>query len=282
MINRVIWLVVMSNFLQAGIDFSKHIVKDNTILEVTNVKANDFLNLREDPTVKGKKLYKIPYDAKNLMSFDKEIVEKLGRNIWIPIRLGFSEGFVNGWVKAKYVKLYQKFEALVQGDLLVIFPHFIEGKTKGGWIFLNDSIEMEHYSGCDERDNPKLLIDWSRFDIRLKVHYTLQDVFDAEEIFETVEYDDVTTFGWFNEDTKTFNIKKVNRYGLDGYRYSVGVEGCGINYYFFKINGKVLTIREPFNHQLPRLKENQKLPKDWKYDDKDEIMQYIIKHLRVF
>jgi len=280
---NILLLLLITVSLNAKIDFSKHIDGVGDIaLCVTNVASNDYLNLREKPTSQSKSLYHIPYDAKNLTTNDRDILKKIGKNLWVSVRLGFSEGFYNGWVKAKYLKLYEEYEASVTEDLVVIYPSFLNAvKHKDGWLHITDKIDFEHYSGCDERDEPILLDEITRFDIRLKVYYSLLDAFYDDKSNDLTVYDSVTTRGWFAKDTRGF-VKKVNLYGLRGYKNVIGAEGCGVNRYYFKINGKVLVIVEPFDMNPPIVKDNKSLPQDIAFDDKVEIMRYIIRHLRVF
>jgi len=280
---NILLLLFIVVSLQAKIDFSKHIdgVADVS-LSVTNVASNDFLNLRESPSSKSKSLYHIPYDAKNLITNDRDILKKIGKNVWVSVRLGFAEGFYNGWVKAKYLKLYEKFNISVAQDLAVVYPEFLNAqKTKDGWIQITDKMDFEHYSGCDESDEPQLLDELTRFDIRLKVYNSLLDAFYDDKLNDLTVYDRVTIRGWFREDSKGF-VKRVNLYGLRGYRNTIGAEGCGVNRYYFKINGKILVIVEPFDMNPPIIKDNKSLPQGIKFDDKGEIMRYIIKNLRVF
>jgi hypothetical protein len=280
---NILLLLVIVISLNAKIDFSKHLDTVGDIaLSVTNVDSNDYLNLREKPSSKSKSLYHIPYDAKNLITNDRDIMKKIGKNIWVSVRLGFGEGFYNGWVKAKYLKLYESYRASVADDLVVVYPEFLNAsKHKDGWLHITDKIDFEHYSGCDERDEPKLLDELTRFDIRLKVYYSLLDAFYDDKSNDLTVYDSVTTRGWFAEDTKGF-VDRVNLYGLRGYKNVMGVEGCGINRYYFKINGKILVIVEPFDMNPPIVKDKKSLPKDIEFDDKVEIMRYIIRNLRVF
>ena len=281
---NILLLLFVVVSLNAKINFAKHLDSiENIALCVTNVDSNDYLNLRDRPTSRSKSLYKIPFDAKNLTTYDRDILRKIGKNVWVSVRLGFGEGFYNGWVKAKYLKLYEAYKASVAEDLVVVHPEFLNSsKDKDGWLHLTDKIDFEHYSGCDYRDEPELLDEFTRFDIKLKVYYSLQDAFFDDKSNDLVVYDSVTTRGWFAEDTKGF-VKKVNLYGLRGYKNVIGVEGCGVNRYYFKINGKVLVIVEPFDMNPPIVKGKKKhLPKNIRFEDKVEIMRYIIKNLKVF
>jgi hypothetical protein len=269
--------------LNAKINFAKHIdITGDIALGVKNVASHDYLNLREKPSSKSKSLYKIPYDAKNLTTNDRDILKKIGKNIWVPVRLSFNEGFYNGWVKAKYLKLYEAYSASVADGLVVVYPNFLDAsKTKDGWIHITDKIDFEHYSGCDDRDEPELLDELTRFNIKIKVYYSLLDAFYDDKFNDLVVYDSVTTRGWFAKNTKGF-VKKVNLYGLRGYKNVMGAEGCGVNRYYFKINSKILVIVEPFDINPPIVKDKKSLPKNIKFDDKNEIMRYIIRNLRVF
>ena len=266
--------------LKAKIDFSKHIdfQEKDTALSVTNVNKNDVLNLRLEPSLKSKVIYHIPYDAKNLTTYDRDIVNKIGKNIWVPIRIGFSDGYMNGWVKGKYIKIYEKYKAISTDDLLIVYPSFLTAlKTKDGWIELLDTIEFEHYSGCDTRSNPELLDELNRFDLKLKVYYSLWDVFVDEDFYN---YKELTQRGWFKPNTNF--VKPINFFGLKGYKYTTGAEGCGINSYYFKVNGKIIVIKEPFDENPPIVKKNKKIPTNLKIKDKQEIIRYIIENMRVF
>ena len=279
---NILLLLLVTISINAKINFSKHLDELGDIpLSVANVDSNDYLNLREKPSSKSKSLYKIPYDAKNLITHDRDILKKIGKNIWVSVRLGFGEGFYNGWIKAKYIKLYESFRASVAEDLIVVYPEFLNAsQSKDGWIYISDKMDFEHYSGCDERDEPKLLDEITRFDIRLKVYYSLLDAFYDDKSNDLSVYDSVTTRGWFAEDSKGF-VNRVNLYGLRGYKHSIGAEGCGVNRYYFKIDGKILVIVEPFDMNAPIVKKEKSLPRDIRFDDKVEIMRYIIKNLRV-
>jgi hypothetical protein len=266
--------------LDANIDFSKYInpQEGDIALSVKGVKSNDVLNLRLKPSSKSKIIYKIPYDAKNLTTYDKDIIKKLGTTKWVPVKISFIEGYFNGWVKGKFLKLYEKYSAISSDDLLVIYPSFLVAKkSENNWIKILDTIEFEHYSRCDERSNPKLLDEFNRFDLRLKVYYSLLDAF-VDNNFDN--YKEITKNGWFKGENEIF--KKINYFGLKGYVNRIGVEGCGINSYIFKINGKILVIQEPFNKNLPIVKNQKELPKNLELPDKKEIIKYIIKNLRLF
>jgi len=281
---NIIVLLMTTLLLSAKIDFSKHIDEHvaEVALSVTNVAKNDFLNLRKEPSAKSKSLYRIPYDAKNLISYDKSIVKKIGKNVWVSVRLGFGDGFYNGWVKGRYIKLYRVFASISSDDLMVIYPDFLEAeRSKNGWVHLFNKIDLEHYSGCDLRDQPALLDELSRFDIELKVFYSLHDVFLDKSSNGLDIYEKVTQNGWFRDKNREF-VEPIRFYGLKGYRNMVGAEGCGVNTYYFKIHGKILVIKEPFDNNPPLTSDNKPLPKGILFSDKANIMRYIIKNLRVF
>jgi len=280
---NILLLLFVVVSINAKIDFAKHLDRAGDIaLAVKNVASNDYLNLRENPSSKSKSLYQIPYDAKNITTDDRDILKKIGKNVWVSVRLGFGEGFYNGWVKAKYLKLHEAYNAITAEGLVVLYPNFLNAsKTQDNWINISEKIDFEHYSGCDERDEPQLLDEITRFNIKLKVYYSLIDAFYDDKLNDLTVYNRVTTRGWFAKNTKGF-AKKVNLYGLRGYKNSMGVEGCGVNRYYFKINGKILVIIEPFDRNPPIVKDNEELPTNIKFDDKVEIMRYIIRHLKVF
>jgi len=280
-VKNIFLIVLITLSLNAKIDFFKHLnpQKIDIPLSVTNVANNDVLNLRAKPSTKSKIVYHIPYDAKNLTTYDKNIFKKLGTNRWVPIRLGFNEGYFNGWVKGKYLKIYEIYSAIVAQDLVIFYPEFITAsKTKDGWIRLIESVGFEYYSGCDERDKPKLLDDFVRFDLKFKVFYSLYDFFMEEHLDN---YKDVTQWGWFKSNTHGF-VKPIVFGGLEGFNWTIGAESCGINTYFFKINGKILVIKEPFDDNSPIVKGKKRIPRNLKWKDKKEIHRYIIKNLRVF
>ena len=278
---KTLLITLLTISLYARIDFSKHIdpQKEDIALSVTNVDKNDVLNLRLEPSLKSKIVYHIPYDAKNLTTYDKDILQKIGKNLWVPIRISFIDGYINGWVKGRYIKIYEKYSAIDTDDLLVIYPSFLTANiTKDGWIEILDTIDLEYYSGCDERSNPKLLDEFNRFNLKLKVYYSLWDVFVDENFYN---YKDVTKRGWFKPNSNHF-VEPVNLFGLRGYKKTIGAEGCGVVTYFFKINGKILVIKEPFDENPPIIKDNKKLPTNLKIKDRKEIIKYIIENIRVF
>jgi len=276
---NILLTVFVSLLLNAKIDFTKHLnpQKVDIPLSVTNVANNDVLNLRAKPSSRSKIIYKIPHDAKNLTTYDKNIFKKIGTNRWVPIKLKFNEGYFDGWVKGKYIKLYERYRAIISQDLVIFYPEFIKAsKTKDGWIRLMESIGFEHYSRCDTRDKPKLRYNLIRFDLQFKVFYSLYDFFIEEHLDN---YKDVTQWDWFKSNIHKF-VEPIEFAGLEGFRRVVGAEGCGIKTYFFKINGKILVIKEPFDDN-PIIKRDRAIPKNLKWDDKNEIKRYIIKNLKV-
>jgi hypothetical protein len=281
---NIIVLLMTTLLLSAKINFAKHIDENvaEVALAVTNIAKSDFLNLRKEPSAKSKSLYKIPYDAKNLISYDKSIVKKIGKNVWVSVRLGFSDGFYNGWVKGRYIKLYRVFASISSNNLMVIYPDFLEAeKTKDGWAHLFNKIDLEHYSGCELKEQSELLDELSRFDIKLKVYYSLRDVFLDNGSGGFDVYEKVTKNGWFKNQNGGF-VEPIRLYGHKGYKNITGAKGCGVNSYYFKIHGKILVIKEPFDNNPPMSRDNKPLPKGVLFSDKDNIMGYIIKNLRVF
>jgi len=280
----IFFILFLTILLNAKIDFSKHVVNGefkDIQLSVTNVVRNDVLHLRAEASSKSKIIYRIPYDAKNLITYDKNIVKKIGTDRWVSVRLNFFEGFYDGWVKAKYIKLYEKYSAFTAGDLAVFYPDFLKAKkTSSGWIDISSRVDFEHYSVCSDKEGLKLQDEFIRFDIKLKLYYSLLDVFTKEKFYDIDTYENITQHGWFKDKTNGF-VKKINFYGLEGYKNSIGSEGCGVNTYYFKIKGKVLVIREPFDNTLPIVKDKKKLPDNLKFEEKEQIMRYIIDNLKV-
>ncbi len=281
---KIITLIILTTLLSAKIDFQKHIELDdnqNIELAVTEVPKTHLLNLRLEPSYKSKIIYKIPYDAKNLTTQDRNILKKLTKNSWIEVRVNFKDGFYNGWVKSKYIKIYEHYSAVTAKDLAIIYPLFLKAKQiKDNWIEIYNKIGFEHYSSCDERDNPTLLYEFYRFDMKLKLYNSLRDFFNEDVNYDNSIYKKVSIGGWFKRDNKRF--KRVKFYGLRGYRDTIGAEGCGVNIYFFRIKGKILVIEEPFNENPLIDKNGNRVLKKLEFSDKDEIIKYIIKNLRVF
>lgn len=268
--NILLLSIVVSSLLEAKIDFSKYIEfqqADDIKLTVTNIKKDNTLNLRKDPSIKSKIIYQIPYDAKNIVTYDKNIVEKIKKNLWTPIKVEFKEGYFEGWVQGKYIKIYDKYSAISTEDLLVIYPSFLDATTKDNWIKLNSTKEIDYNIRCNEKNLDELKL----FDYQLKVYYTLLDVF-AEENLDN--YKSITKNDWFKKETKEF--KKVNYFGLKGYKRVAINQECGVNFYYFRLNGKVLVIKEPFGYKSLDNKDKIEIP------DKKDIIKYIIHNLKVF
>ena len=281
---KIITLIILTTILSAKIDFKKHIELDdnqNIELAVTRVPKSHLLNLRLEPSYRSRIIYKIPYYAKNLTTHDRDILKKLAKNRWIEVKVNFKEGFYNGWVRAKYIKLYEHYGAITSKDLALFHPLFLKAKKiKDDWIEIYNKIGFEHYSGCDERDNPPLLYEFYRFDIKLKVYNSLRDFFSEDINYDNSIYKKVSIGGWFKRNNKRF--ERVKFYGLRGYRDTIGAEGCGVNIYIFRIKGKILVIKEPFDENPPIDKDGNRVLKNLKFSDRDKIMRYIIKNLRVF
>lgn len=275
-------LVFVQVFLVAQIDFSQHQIENGeTRFAVTGVVRDDVLNVREKPTYKSAIRYKLTANAKNIMSYESEMNKKVGKSVWVAIRIGVDDGFINGYVNAKYLKFSEDFESIEHKGLRIMIPYFMNAKkTEEDWINVFHSISFNHYSGCDQRDNPELLHTLVDFEIELKIYSYLK-----EALLDTLSFDQDNFSNYYNASTDWFKtdkevgFEKTNYYGLEGYRYTMGVEGCGEVIYFLRVKEKILVIKEPFNFNPPIIKEQESLPKNWKFRDKDEILKSIVKSI---
>lgn len=279
-------LMLCQCMLYGEIDFSQHQIKNGeTLFEVTSVAEDDVLNVRAKPTHKSDIRYKLAPHAQNIISYEKNMAAKVGKNIWVPVRVGFDDGFLDGYVNAKYLKFAEKFETIENQRLSVRVPYFMEYETpqsEPDWIRVFHSLSVNHYSGCDERDNPRLEYQLVDFEIALNVYDTLSEALMKILYIDSQNFTDYydPTHDWFRPNPKEL-VEAVNYYGLEGYSYTMGAEGCGETVYFFQRNGKVLVIKEPFDHNPPILQKGESLPSNWRYRDKKEILNDIVQHLQI-
>lgn len=93
---RVSLIFVFIAILKANIDLSKDIDSEEIPLNVVNISSGKFLNLRLEPFFGSKVIYKIPYDARNLVTYDRDVVYKIDKNRWLRLKCGLVRASISG------------------------------------------------------------------------------------------------------------------------------------------------------------------------------------------
>ncbi len=101
-------IFIFITLLKADMDISKTVNSEEIPLNVVNLSSGKLLNLRLEPLFRSKVIYHIPYDARNLVTYDRDVAKKIARDSWVEVKLWFNEGFYIGWVKGRYLDGVQK------------------------------------------------------------------------------------------------------------------------------------------------------------------------------
>jgi len=146
----------------------------------------------------------------------------------------------------------KRYKSICGDGLVVIYPDYLFSDIdRDGSI----NIYSEEVNGCGEADI---------FDIKIKLYYSLLDLF-TDNSFKSV-YSDVAQYGWFKRGNRF--AKSIDIAGKKGYM-RVSYDGeCRFKNYFFRVNGKILFIKERFEDR----KESR---------ERMELLKYIIQNIRV-
>lgn len=145
--------------------------------------------------------------------------------------------------------------------LYVKVPFYLHKKVlKDGSIEIKKYISLEHYNGCDERDNPPLLHRYSQLNLK------------------------ITPYNSFDKALKKIYVSKKDltkgRYfGLKGYKFVAGAEGCGVEYYIFQKHGKVILLENNFDYNPPRL-PNGRIGHYKKMSNEKRVVRYIVRSIK--
>ncbi|WP_022954033.1 SH3 domain-containing protein [Leucothrix mucor] len=252
------------------IDFS-HFVNgtEGVLLEVTNMDESDSLNVRDAPNARANIRYKIPFGSADVMSYDPDIASHVGKSHWIGIRLSVEDGFVMGYVNARYLKFAALYDTAVTRVLDVRFPYFLEqGDPADDWLRIYKNVSANYYSGCDMRDEPTIRQELPLFDIQFKVYETLKAA-----LLDTIEYKPENALRYYDEASNWFHntgnsaFQAIDEFDWQGYRYTVGAEGCGIHLDYYQRGGKILVMKHPFDTNPRRSADGEPLPKTWTPED---------------
>jgi len=249
---RILLIFIFTIFLKATINPLKYLDSNMIPLQVVNISSNEVLNLRLEPFYRSKIIHYIPHNAKNLITYDRDIVSKIENNSWVEVKVWFEDGFYLGWVRGKYLRVLIEKRAISAKDLVVIYPKFLFAEIdKKDFIH----IYLDEMKECGDGES---------LNLKLKVYYSLRDVFSDNNF--NVNYKDIARFGWFRKNN--IFAKSVKIYGLNGYMSRHFQGGCIIRDYFFKIDGKILFIQDKST--------DRDISKD-----KSGILEFIIKNLKV-
>ncbi len=180
-----------------------------------------------------------------------------------------------------------------EGRLIVQYPSFLTAKSipHEGVILMFD-VPLKHYSGSDMRDEPKLLTRKTLFRVQLRVYDSLESALVSEfpevkkeEMASVYQYDPVSD--WFKAEGRDAKSQGLGQdevfYGKPSHEISIGVEGSGIHYHFFKQGGCVVVFKQWFDHNPPINPQNhQPIPGDWNFfSPEKEILQMVLKKLKI-
>lgn len=278
----LLWLSLSSPIFAApSLNFAPYVQQNTDIaLAVTHVASDDVLNMREKPHHNAPIKFKIPYNSSNLVSYDANIVQKLGTNQWVNIRYGVEDGYIDGFVKARYLKLANTYFTTQSPSLKARLPYFLEATTNSKqWLVISKSMSFNHYSGCDMRDDPELLYLYDLFKIKLKAYHNLESAllenlsYDKENIPKYLDKKN----NWFKNTAGSY-IESNNTFG-SAYKVMIGAEGCGLETYFFKKGNKILVMEVPFDHNPPIAASNEKKLKSWKSKHRQLLIQNILENI---
>jgi hypothetical protein len=247
----ILLIFIFTIFSKATINPLKYLDSNEIPLEVVNISSKEVLNLRLEPSYRSRIIYYIPNDAKNILTYDRDILSKIKNNRWVEIKVWFEDGFYLGWVRGRYLKLLIEKKAIYSKNLVVVYPKFLSAEVdKEGFIHLY----LDEIRECGD----------DSFSLKLKVYFSLRDLFSDNNF--NVNYRDIARFGWFRE-SNSF-AKGIRFYGLNGYMSKYFRGNCIIRDYFFKINGKILYIQYK--------SQDMDISKD-----KSEILGFVIKNLKI-
>jgi len=179
------------------------------------------------------------------------------------------------------------------GDLIVQYPSFLSAESKPHeGVFLKLDVPLKHYSGSDMREEPKLLTRKTRFRVQLRAYDSLKSALisefpgvKSEELSTVYQYDSASD--WFKvrgHDGKNQGmVKDEVFYGKPSHAISIGVEGSGIHYHFFKQDGSVVVFKQWFDHNPPISPQtHQPIAGDWSsFSPENEILKIVLNKVKI-
>lgn len=267
----------------ASLNFAPYLTHDRDIpVVVTKVTHDDVLNLRAEPHHQATIKFRIPYNATNLVSYDPDILNKVGKNHWVSLRVGADDGYIDGFVNARFLKLATDYQTIQSPSLTVKAPYFLEHQiTDKQWLKLSKKISLNHYSGCDMRDNPTLKHEWALFEVEFKAYEQLKtaltELFDYD-LANVLSYLDTQT-NWFKPNQGSY-FEPSQDFGKQSYKVSMGAEGCGLEIYFFQHKGRILVMQKPFDRNLPQVVGGELAPQQWSAQNMQNITNQLLKSIR--
>ncbi len=275
----------------ASIDFNKQLPMAGPIyLKVVNVAADDLLNVRLKADFNSSIVATLAPDAQGFYTFDKDLSQKLGKNTWLEIELNNAGQKLKGWVKASFVSAQERYLSFANDNFSISYPYFLLANSeniKQGLGFYY-GISLKHYSACDARANPDILEIKELLGLSFKVFVSLKEALKADFPWyfnnnlaaQELSYD--ANFDWFMASGNDF-VWPVNYHGKDASRIEIGLEGCGIIYYYYRQAGKVVVISQRFDinpainpdtNEIIDLSANT-MP------DKENVIVYLMENLEI-
>jgi hypothetical protein len=137
------------------------------------------------------------------------------------------------------------------------------------------------------RDNPPVLHRRNIFNLTISAHPTLYSALKSQfpsysdkQLQNDMHYDARTdSFGHIGINSW---VESLDFHGRKAHRIMIGVEGSGINYYFFKQNSKTIVVAQGYDHNPPlNPKTNKLIPGSWKLPSESQVITEIINSIRV-
>lgn len=273
------------------IDFSKQLPMSGlTYLKVANVASDDVLNVRVNADFNSDIVATLAPTVQGFYSFDKDISQKIGQNTWLEIEITEQDQTVTGWVKGKYIAIQERYLNFANDSFSINYPYFLSADSQDisqGLSFFY-GIALRHYSSCDARDNPEILEFKELLGLSFKVFPSLKEALKADfpwyfnDNSATTELSYNPETDWFTEDGNDF-VWPVVYHGKEAYRIEIGVEGCGIIYYYYRQAGKVVVISQRFDIN-PAINPDNNEQIEFSEDlmpDKENIIAYLIGNLEI-
>lgn len=145
--------------------------------------------------------------------------------------------------------------------LYVKVPSYLHKKVlSNGSVAITKTMPLKHYSGCDERDNPPLLYRYSQIDLKITPYNSFANALKKISVSKK-------------------DLTKGRYFGLKGYKFVAGAEGCGVEYYIFQKHGKVILLENNFDYNPPRL-PNGRIGHYKKLGNENRVIRNIVRSIK--
>ncbi len=223
-------------------------------------------------------------------SFDKRVLSGIAANKWIEVGF-FDKGSVKvGWALANSIVAIERFDLIEGEDFSLLYPYFLDAlEQDDGGLYVSYGLGLEHISGCDERDEPEILTQRELFGMGFHVYDSLKEAlindfswYYQDDKFDTELHYDAAT-DWFGQTSEYDFVSRENDFfGKDAYKIEIGAEGCGVDYYYYRQDGKVVVISKPFDWTPPfNPATGEPIEGNWDMPSENQIMYFLLSNLKI-